>query len=266
MNISEIMASTIYTITSDKSVSHTAERMDESRVDTLVVMDHGELQGMVTSRDIRSSHPNRIVADAMTKNPPCLSADQDIWDAHAQFTEKEWGQALILEGDRVVGVLTREDLSMKIAEYKDPLTGLYRAPYIQSIGEKLLKERTPFHLLFIDLNEFGKINKLYGHPFGDDVIRAYSKALTSLVEEKRDYVSRYAGDEFVLISTADDHQIEHHIELIEQPTEIHHIQVSAAVGHVHVCQGSDFFASPLRELIAKASMLSSASKRHKAIS
>ncbi|NTU19778.1 GGDEF domain-containing protein [Brevibacillus sp. HB1.2] len=266
MNISDIMTTTICTITSDKSVSYAAERMNESHVDSLVVMDHGEVLGMVTTRDVLSAHPNRIVADAMSSQPFYLSANHNVWEAYHALHQEQNGLALVKQEDQLIGFITKEIVEMKIAEYRDPLSGLYRAPYIQFIGENFLKERKPFHLLFIDLNDFGRINKLHGHPFGDDVIRTYSSVLSSLAEEQGDYLCRYAGDEFVLISTISDEQIQEYITLITRPTNVLDVFVSAAVGHVNGYNTQDFFARSWRELIAEASLGSSAAKLSKSLS
>lgn len=262
MNISDIMTTTISTITSGKSVSHAAERMHESNTRWLVVMDHGEVLGVVTFRDVLSAHPNRIVADAMSLQPSRLSAYQNVWEAHSFLQEKGCEVALIMEGEELIGLITKEDVRMKIAEYVDPLTGLYEAPYIQFIGEQLLKEHKPFHLLFIDLNDFGQINKLHGHPFGDDVIRKYSSVLSSFAAEQGDHLCRYAGDEFVLISTAEEERVKKGIALITQPTNIHNVSISAAVGHVNGYEDPHFFTRTLRDLMAKASLESSAAKLH----
>jgi diguanylate cyclase (GGDEF)-like protein len=102
----------------------------------------------------------------------------------------------VTKDEQVVGLVTRETLKIKISELVDPLTGLFRAPYIHIIGEDLLKKRECFQLLFVDLNNFGMINKLFGHPVGDDVILGYAEKLKSYTE-KGDYLCRYAGDEFV---------------------------------------------------------------------
>ncbi|GED70259.1 diguanylate cyclase [Brevibacillus reuszeri] len=262
MNISEIMTTSINTITSGKSVSYAAEQMNESNTRWLVVIDHGVVMGVVTSRDVLSAHPNRIVADAMSDHPSCLSADLTVWEAHSYLQEKNRDVALIMNGEQLIGLLTKEAVRMKIAEYVDPLTGLYEAPYIQYIGEQFLKESIPFHLLFIDLNDFGQINKLHGHPFGDDVIRRYSSVLASLASEQGDHLCRYAGDEFVMISTAEEEQIQRGISLLTQPTHIRNVKISAAVGHVNGYEEPDFFSHSLRDLMEKASLESSAAKLH----
>ncbi|HZG81982.1 MAG TPA: GGDEF domain-containing protein [Brevibacillus sp.] len=261
MKVSDMMVTVLHTITSDKSVAHAAERMSEHRVNSLLVMDHGEVIGMLTPRDICASHPNRIVADAMSPGPICISSDLTVWDAGRMMEEHGVEQALIMAEDKLEGWLTRETIKIKLAEYRDPLTGLFRAPYIQTIGERLLYEKKPFHLLFIDLNNFGQINKRYGHPFGDDVIREYSSLLAAMMDERYDHVSRYAGDEFVVISTADDDQIQSYIDQMETPIGIRHMQVSAAVGHVNGYSDANFFTYSFRELIEKASLLSTSTKQ-----
>ncbi|WP_400162955.1 GGDEF domain-containing protein [Brevibacillus sp. TJ4] len=266
MNISEIMAPEIPTITSDKSVAHAADRMYRESRRCFFVADYGEILGILTSRDVFAAHPNRIVADAMTQEILTISINQDIWAALELMEATGLEQGLVVDEDQLAGYVTRERILIKLAEYMDSLTGLYKAPYIQSVGEKYLNDKQPFHLLFIDLNDFGTINKLHGHPFGDDVIRAYASILASLVVEKRDFLSRYAGDEFVLISRADEEVIERYIEAITQPSQIGNIWVTAAVGHVNGFREPDFFRYPFRELVERASLQSSAVKSQNVVS
>ncbi|KQL44366.1 diguanylate cyclase [Brevibacillus choshinensis] len=262
MKISEIMTTAVCSITSDKSVSHAAEQMNEYSTNSLVVVDYGELTGIVTSRHVASAHPNRIVADAMDVSPNRISPEQNIWYAHSLLLESDKDLLIVMDHqEEVLGIVTREAIQIKLAEYLDPLTGLYRAPYIHYIGEKMLAENKPFHLLFIDVNDFGQINKQFGHPFGDDVIRSFSAVLSSLVVEQGDHLCRYAGDEFILITSGPESHVQQCIETIVSPTEIYHVTVSAAVGYMNGYREPNFFARPLRELIANASLLSTEAKK-----
>ncbi len=263
MKVSEIMTSSVCTITSDKSVFYASERMNECRVGSLIVVDHGKVMGIITSRDVRSSHPNRIVADAMTSDPVWISSDRNIWDAYKVMDEHQIERLIIMDEGKLAGLVTRETIIMKLSEYMDPLTGLYRAPYIQYTGEEFLENKVPFHLLFIDLNDFGKINKLYGHPFGDDVIRKFAEQVTAMADQNRDFLCRYAGDEFVIITLADEEQVARYIDMITQPIFINSVPVAAAVGHVNGYREPDFFKLSLRELLEKASLLSTTNKLSK---
>jgi diguanylate cyclase len=57
---------------------------------------------------------------------------------------------------------------------------------------------TSFCLVMVDIDFFKKINDTYGHPFGDQVIRAVGKALAALTQ-RRDVAARYGGEEFALL-------------------------------------------------------------------
>ena len=59
-----------------------------------------------------------------------------------------------------------------------------------------------FHLLFIDLGDFKKINDTYGHRVGDEVLRAVAERLRHAVRAT-DLVIRYGGDEFVVATRLD---------------------------------------------------------------
>lgn len=53
-------------------------------------------------------------------------------------------------------------------------------------------------LLVIDVDQFKRINDMYGHQVGDDVLRAVAKSLLAGVRND-DVVGRMGGDEFVLL-------------------------------------------------------------------
>ncbi len=59
-------------------------------------------------------------------------------------------------------------------------------------------EGESFALLFIDLNDFKKINDTYGHRTGDTLLKNFSKRLKYAVRES-DFIARLAGDEFVIL-------------------------------------------------------------------
>jgi diguanylate cyclase (GGDEF)-like protein len=52
----------------------------------------------------------------------------------------------------------------------------------------------------MDIDHFKKVNDVYGHTVGDDVIRQVSKAISSQVRDI-DIAGRYGGEEFGIILT-----------------------------------------------------------------
>ena len=53
-------------------------------------------------------------------------------------------------------------------------------------------------LLFIDLDQFKKVNDTLGHPFGDSLLCEASKRLQALFDSNS-IVARFGGDEFVVL-------------------------------------------------------------------
>jgi CBS domain-containing protein len=61
------------------------------------------------------------VRQVMTENPRTISAGDSIVDAAKLMREEDAGIAPIVDGDRLVGVLTDRDIAVKVvAEGKDP--------------------------------------------------------------------------------------------------------------------------------------------------
>lgn len=263
MKVGELMSSPIRTVSSDKSVRHASELMAKLEIGSLVVQDHGSIVGIVTSRDVRQTHPNRIVADAMTRNPVSVPADSFVWDALGTMERLRIERLLVTDKDRVCGLITRDTIRIQLSELQDPLTGLFRPAYVQSIGTELLRRREWFHLLFIDLNNFGEINKRYGHPVGDDMIKGFADLLLS-IGTADDYLCRYAGDEFVIVTLRSEASLQQLLDVLREPLVIEDIPVSTAVGVVSGSREPGFFSLSFRDLVGKASLLST-SLKHKGL-
>lgn len=77
----------------------------------------------------------------------------------------------------------------------DGLTGLFNRDYMIS---HLEKEKPPFAVAMLDIDNFKKVNDAYGHQAGDRMIQFAGKMLTSTLRET-DKVGRYGGDEFIVI-------------------------------------------------------------------
>ncbi len=84
----------------------------------------------------------------------------------------------------------------------DPLTKLYNRRYVDEMFEneriRHQDHESTFALLLIDIDYFKKINDLYGHRCGDDVLIRLACILKEHVRDTT-IVSRWGGEEFLVV-------------------------------------------------------------------
>jgi len=85
----------------------------------------------------------------------------------------------------------------------DELTGLHNRRMLYELDKKIGERRDPRHerevsLLFIDLDDFGKLNKEYGDHVGDEALRLVGQTIRQNIRCD-DIAIRKGGDEFVII-------------------------------------------------------------------
>jgi len=93
--------------------------------------------------------------------------------------------------------------------HKDMLTGLANRLHLMERleTEQVRSERSgrPYSLLFIDIDDFKRLNDELGHKVGDEALRVLSGILKSCIR-KVDVAARLGGDEFVLLLPDTDKQ------------------------------------------------------------
>ena len=112
------------------------------------------------------------------------------------------------EIERYIGVqydITENKLyeeKLKESAFRDNLTGLSNRYLLNETVDHFIKkyrrENRCFGILFLDINNFKKINDAYGHLVGDCVLAEISKRLKENFRES-DLIFRFGGDEFVVL-------------------------------------------------------------------
>ncbi len=101
-----------------------------------------------------------------------------------------------------IGTLAQSFQAMQSRLQTDHLTGLpNRYAFEQSLNTAIHQHSQigqPFAIMFIDINDFKMINDRFGHDIGDQVLIELALRLRTHVRQQ-DFVTRYAGDEFVVI-------------------------------------------------------------------
>lgn len=84
----------------------------------------------------------------------------------------------------------------------DGLTGVYNRKaldeQLRSLVDRNSVTRSPFSLLMMDLDDFKRLNDVYGHTVGDRMLLAFTEKCRG-VTRSDDFLARYGGEEFTLI-------------------------------------------------------------------
>jgi diguanylate cyclase len=106
--------------------------------------------------------------------------------------------------DEAVSRLGMQSLNTQLQKVSqvDGLTGLYNRRFWdeQFVMEYKRGKRSesPSALIMLDIDNFKKVNDTYGHPAGDEVIKALAGVIKKATRET-DIAGRYGGEEFAII-------------------------------------------------------------------
>ena len=110
-----------FSISPEASVADAVELMAEKGIGSLLVMRGGTLCGIVTERDYARkvvisgvSTENTRVADIMTADVLTTSLEQDIDECMMLMTEKRIRHLPVVDGERVLGIISIGDLMKAI--------------------------------------------------------------------------------------------------------------------------------------------------------
>lgn len=128
-----------------------------------------------------------------------VAIKHDISERKAMETAlKEANQALQRQ------IVEVQELQMRLKEQviRDPLTGLHNRRFLdETLSRELARakrEGYPVSLLMIDVDHFKRINDTYGHPAGDEMLKALAGLLRASCREG-DIACRYGGEEFIAL-------------------------------------------------------------------
>ena len=131
------------------------------------------------------------------------SADLTLLETLANHT------AVALEHDRLeqaVWELTEDRDRLEHRASHDPLTGLAnRALFTQQVEAALNRPVGRAVVLFLDLDDFKRVNDRFGHEIGDELLVAFTRRLRACLRTS-DLPARLGGDEFAVLLDRGDHE------------------------------------------------------------
>ncbi len=162
------------------------------------------MDGIDLLREIKAISTSTIVM-VMTAHGSMQAAIDSIREGAYDFITKPFDVDTL--GVRMEKALEFQKLYEESREYKrrattDGLTGLWNFTHFQNLLAKEIERsrryKLPVSLVMIDLDNFKSYNDTFGHISGNRVLIQVSKVFSNFVR-KADTVSRYGGEEFVII-------------------------------------------------------------------
>lgn len=123
------------------SILEASRRMAEARVSSILLTQGDQLFGLITDRDLRTRvlaagvDPARPVADVATLAPLTLQKNQSIFDAMVLMARQDIHHLPVLDGNRVVGMVTATDLNQHQSTSAVHLTSdIFRQPDLAGLA------------------------------------------------------------------------------------------------------------------------------------
>ncbi len=94
-------------------------------------------------------------------------------------------------------IINDEKMKNEYIALHDNITGMYNRNAFEQKIAQLLESESVFSVFFIDLDSFKQVNDIFGHPVGDELLKAVGKRFLNCKAEF-DICARIGGDEFLL--------------------------------------------------------------------
>ena len=156
--------------------------------------------GLVTHRGLLGQPQDARVMDVMEKEFTTVDPEMTVYDALEVMNRDRASYLLVLENERLAGIVSCSDLMPELGKTFDPLTELPWSDSFREWAINSLKRGMEISILFFDLDNFGAFNKRYGHVVGDAVLKETADVFKKGIDQNLDLACRYGGDEFVIVS------------------------------------------------------------------
>jgi CBS domain-containing protein len=126
MKVSDILrvkGNTLYTVAPDQPLSQAIEIMAEKDIGSLVVIEHGELVGMLTFREVilcivknGGVVGNRLVRSAMDDHPLTCTSETELDEVRRMMLERHARYMPVMDKRMLMGVISFYDVAKAVVD------------------------------------------------------------------------------------------------------------------------------------------------------
>ena len=126
MKVSDILrvkGNTLYTVTPDEPLAHAINVMAEKDIGSLVVMDHGDLTGMLTFREVilcivknGGVVGDTLVRTAMDDHPLTCTSETELDEVRRMMLERHARYMPVMDRRMLMGVISFYDVAKAVVD------------------------------------------------------------------------------------------------------------------------------------------------------
>ena len=140
--------------------------------------------------------------------------------------------------DQMVWLLTKEELrivNLRESLERDTLTGCLNRAAFDRNSRRFIRDHQEGSLAFIDLDYLKEVNDCHGHENGDRYLAHFAKNISRVIQAG-DLLYRYAGDEFLILSSMKADELENKMKEILETAPIC-FSVNGQIRHISFSYG-----------------------------
>jgi len=153
MRVSHIMSSPVIALDKDRSLADAIDYMKREQISRIVAVQNGRVVGILTEKDIArelgSMHAYRLpparlhISSVMTPDPISVAPDVMAKRAAELMLDHDISGLPVLEGGKLVGIVTKMDFAKICMEYEDVYVGqvMQASPTTLSPGDRVIHAR-----------------------------------------------------------------------------------------------------------------------------
>ncbi|HMO78270.1 MAG TPA: diguanylate cyclase [Candidatus Paceibacterota bacterium] len=168
------------------------------------------LYALKSGKQVEKNMHNEVLLQKIFKDHLIEDIYWESVHEHLKYNASE--QHLVAELSRTEDELNQETVRRVAAEKAatiDRLTGLpNRRAFevkLKEVIDIFNEKKVSFSVIVLDIDNFKGINDKFGHPVGDDVLRAIGKVIYSCLRGT-DFAARYGGEELAVIVETNEEQ------------------------------------------------------------
>ena len=228
----------------EKTLYEISEEFVKRKGDIFVFLKEKKVKYILTHTDLieimLNHEENLSLKELMIKYPKeiiALNENDAIIEAYNAMRRKEIEHLIVLDKEgNFKSTLNYKYLALYLTNIalKDELTKLYNRRFLEFIVDKYKNSEIEIGIIFIDCDNFKKVNDTYGHKKGDKLLQIVSQTIKKSIREI-DYPFRYGGDEFVIFVFINYEITQKIAKRILDKLKDENISISVGVAHYPIC-------------------------------